>query len=187
MRSRPNPQAELARPATQSIDELAEFHLEHYRHATPLQRAIDGVTERLGRPGVVIALFALIGAWIVFAAVRDDGRVDQPSFAWLELAATLAALLVALLILVTQRREDQLAERRSQLTLELALLADKRSAKIIALLEELRRDHPDLADRLDAESEEMAAPTDPHQVIAAIDARAAPSRADKPERTPDQD
>lgn len=187
MTSRPNPQDELADPATQSIDELAEFHLEHYRHATPLQRAIDGVTERLGRPGVVITLFALVGLWIVFAAVSGGGQVDQPSFAWLELAATLAALLVALLILVTQRREDQLAERRSQLTLELALLADKRSAKIIALLEELRRDHPDLADRRDAVSEEMAAPTDPHQVIAAIDARAAPERADKPDRAPDQD
>jgi len=187
MNSRSNARDELANAAARSIDELAEFHLEHYRHATPLQRAIDGVTERLGRPDVVVALFVLIGGWIAFAALRGDGRVDQPSFAWLELAATLAALLVALLILVTQRREDQLAERRSQLTLELALLADKRSAKIIALLEELRRDHPDLADRLDAESEEMAAPTDPHEVIAAIDARAAPERAEKRERAPDQD
>lgn len=178
MTRRPDPQGVLAAATIESIDQLAEFHLEHHRHATLMQRGIDGVTERLGRPAVVIALVVLTGAWLVFAALRGGGRVDQPAFAWLELAATLAALLVALLILVTQRREDQLAERRSQLTLELALLADKRSAKIIALLEELRRDHPDLADRHDPQSQEMAAPTDPHQVIAAIDARAAPDRSE---------
>lgn len=170
----PDTKDKLAASAAKSIDELAEFHLEHYRHASRLQQGIDGVTERLGRPAVVIALVVLIGAWIGFAVMSGGGRVDRPSFAWLELAATLAALLVVLLILVTQRREDELAERRSQLTLELALLADKRGAKIVALLEELRRDHPNLANRLDTESQEMAAPTDPHQVIAAIDARAAP-------------
>ena len=103
--------------------------------------------------------------------------IDQPSFAWLELAASCAALLVAVLILVTQRREDQLAERRGQLTLELAILADKKSAKIIALLEELRRDHPQVSNRLDPVSAEMATPTDVPSILAAIDERAGAATA----------
>ncbi len=145
----------------QSVEAVARFHREHYRRATGLQRTIDAVTDRLGRPAAVIVLLIVTGFWAGLAAWRGGGRVDQPSFAWLELAATLAALLVSVLILVTQRREDQLADRRAQLTLELALLADKKSAKIIALLEEFRRDQPDVADRIDPGSDDMAKPTDP--------------------------
>ena len=39
------------------------------------------------------------------------------------------------------------------------------------LMEEFRRDHPDLLDRYDAESREMAKPADPETVLAAIDER----------------
>jgi uncharacterized membrane protein len=97
----------------------------------------------------------------------------QGAFGWLALAATCAALLVSVLILVTQRREDLLAERRGQLILELAILADKKAAKIIALLEEMRRDAPNLADRVDPQSNDMATPTDVLEVIAAIEQRTA--------------
>src|SRR4051812_14744114 len=108
----------------------------------------------------------VVAAWIALTLTLTGGGVAQPSFAWLELAATVAALLVAMLILVTQRRQDKLADRRAQLTLELPVLADRKNAKIIALLEELRRDHPDVADRVDPESEEMATPADTTSVLA---------------------
>jgi uncharacterized membrane protein len=92
-------------------------------------------------------------------------------------------MLVAVLILVTQRREDQLAERRGQLTLELAILADKKNAKIIALLEELRHDHPEVSNRHDPVSQEMATPVDVPTVLAALDERASPTAA--PAEEPD--
>lgn len=163
--------AGLADHVAESVESVASFHREHYRRASGLQRTIDSITDRLGRPAAVIVLIVVICIWAGLAAWRGDGRVDQPSFAWLELAATVAALLVSVLILVTQRREDQLADRRAQLTLELAMLADKKSAKIIQLLEELRRDAPDLADRVDTESDDMAKPTDTDAVAASIEAQ----------------
>jgi uncharacterized membrane protein len=61
------------------------------------------------------------------------------------------------LILATQRREDQLAQRREQLTLELAILGEQKTAKIIQLLEESRQDNPQVHDRHDPEAEAMAA------------------------------
>ena len=72
------------------------------------------------------------------------------------------------MILTTQRRADMLASHRSQLTLELAILAEQKSAKTIALLEEIRRDNPLLKDRTDPEAEEMSVPTDPAQVLEAL-------------------
>jgi len=53
----------------------------------------------------------------------------------------------------------------------MALLADRRNAKIVDLLEELRRDAPGIVDRPDPESEAMARPTDTEAVLEAIDER----------------
>jgi uncharacterized membrane protein len=61
-----------------------------------------------------------------------------------------------------------LASHHEQLTLELAILSEQKSAKIIALLEELRQDHPEIRNRVDKEAAAMSAPADPHSVLEAI-------------------
>lgn len=162
----PAPQP-LPDPVQESVDVVAAFQMAGPTSA--LQRAIERTTAFIARPALVVVLLAIVAVWIGGNLAAHGHGFDAAPFNLLELAATLAGLFIAILILVTQRREDQLAERRAQLTLELALLADKRSAKLISLLEEMRRDHPELADRLDPESEDMAKPADPKSVLAAID------------------
>jgi uncharacterized membrane protein len=164
--------APLAEHVAESVDAIAALHSDHYRTASGLQRTLDAATEILGRPITAAGLAVGVAAWIGATFALTSGHVAEPSFTWLELTATVMALLVAMLILVTQRRQDKLSERRAQLTLELAVLADRKNAKIIALLEELRRDHPDVRDRQDTESDEMAKPADPRTVLAALDERA---------------
>ncbi len=163
---------ELTADEAESVEVVAEFQREHEHRATPLQHAIDSMTNALGRPATLIVTVVILLGWAVVAHVRTGGAVDEPIFAWLELAATLTALLVSIIILITQRREDELADRRAQLTLELALLADKKAAKIISLLQDLRRDHPELTDPDDAESEAMSTPADARAVVKALDAKA---------------
>ena len=167
----PDPLAELPDHEARTVEDVARVHREHYLAASPLQQAIDWSTGVIARPRSPLVLAAVVAVWVALAMAAGSG-IAAPAFAWLELAATLMALLVAVLILVTQRRADTLAERRAQLILELALLADRRSAKIIALLEEMRRDTPQMADRVDPESDQMQEPADPHKVLAAIDDRA---------------
>ena len=170
---------DLADHVSESVDAIARVHEEHYRSASTLQRAFDAVTGRLAQPTFVALMVLVLVAWIALAVIRARGDPADPAFAWLELAGTLTALVVAMLILVSQRRLDRLSERRAQLTLELAMLADRKNAKIIALLEELRRDQPNVRNRRDAESVEMAKPVDPETVLAELDKRAA-DRAAKP-------
>lgn len=70
--------------------------------------------------------------------------------------------------LTTRRREDELTAHREQLTLELAIPSEQKAAKIIELLEELRRDNPHIHDRHDAEAEALSKPADPQAVLEAI-------------------
>lgn len=146
---------------------VADFHLDHANRASPVQRTIDRMTNAIGRPPMVVAVIALFGLWAGADFLRADG--GAPDFDVIDLCGTLTALGVSLLILGTQRREDQLAERRAKLMLELALLTDKKNAKIIALLEEIRRDAPYLASRDDPESDLMQTPADPLAMLEKIE------------------
>ena len=63
------------------------------------------------------------------------------------------ALYLAAMILMTQRHADEMATRREQITLELAILSEQKSSKIIALLEEFRRNDPNQGDHRDKMAE----------------------------------
>lgn len=160
------------REAEDSVEAIVGLHEGHAATASPFQKIVDRASDVAGRPLFVFVLMGAIAAWLAFnltATARGAAMLDRPPFAWLELALTLTALLLATVIVATQRREDRLAERRAQLTLQLALLSEKKTAKIIALLEEIRRDSPALADRIDPESEKLAAPVDPAKILDRID------------------
>jgi len=125
--------------------------------------------------------------WIVenaAASLLGLRSLDPPPFAWLELATTVSALVMAVLILVTQRNADRLADVRGQMTLELASLTEQKVAKVIELVEELRRDSPEVRNRVDSEAHEMSISSDPHAVLGAIKAIDNEMRADAVRENP---
>ena len=151
---------------------IARLHAEHEERATAFQRFTEGLTAKVGRQNFVGWLTVVVVGWIAINVVfmmKGRNPFDSPPFAWLELVASLVALYMTALILSTQRRDDELPAQRERLTLELAILSDQTSAKIIELLEELRRDHPDLQDRVDQVARVMSTPTDPQEVLDAIE------------------
>ena len=154
-----------------TVQAIGRLHAAHRARATPLQRIVERATARVGRPAFVALLTVLVVAWMALNFVMIAlGRtpLDAPPFFWLQGVVALTALYMTVLILTTQRREDEFTAHREQLTLELAILSDQKSAKIIALLEELRRDHPHIHDRDDAEANVLSTPADPNAVLEAI-------------------
>jgi uncharacterized membrane protein len=149
----------------------AQLRAEHEQETGLLQHAVDRLTALVGLPGFVAALTIAIVLWIAantLAGFFGLRPVDPPPFVWLQGVITTGALFVATLILTTQRREEQLSSQREQLLLELVILNDQKSSKIIELLEKLRRDHPTIADRIDKKAHTMSTPSDHHSVMEAI-------------------
>jgi uncharacterized membrane protein len=159
----------LSEAVAASVEHVVALHRDHHEQASRLQRTFDAATHRLAHPSTLAMVTLALALAILGVSVLGHIGIESAVFAWMEFGATVAALLIALLILVTQRREDLLAERRARLMLELEILADRKTAKIIQLLEDLRRDHPDVADRDDPESQAMSEPIDPAKVASAID------------------
>jgi len=98
-------------------------------------------------------------------------QFDPPPFYWLQGAVGLSALLMTSGVLIKQTRQEQLAEQRAQLSLQMNLLSEQKIAKLIALLEELRRDLPTVKDRVDPEAEVLKQATDPHMVVNTLERR----------------
>ena len=94
----------------ETVRAIARLHAEHYEQATPLQKIVDKLTARAGRPEFVALLTALVVGWIALKLIlMATGRppLDEPPFFWMQGAIGLAALDMTLLILATQRREDE--------------------------------------------------------------------------------
>jgi uncharacterized membrane protein len=155
----------------ETIRSVRRLHVEHHNKSTGLQRTIGRITGAIGRPMFVGLLAVGIVTWMSVNLVgRDLGypMLDAPPFPWLQGAMTAMSLFMVAFIVGTQRHEDQLAEQREMITLELALLSEQKIAKLIQLLEEFRHDSPELRDRVDEEAEVMAKPADAHSVFNAI-------------------
>jgi uncharacterized membrane protein len=159
-----------------TVRALAQLRDEHERKATSLQRIMNRFTQRAASPAFIISLTGILIFWMgANSALLWLGKkpVDEPPFFWMQGAVSLAALYMTVLILATQRRENELASHHEHLTLELAILSEQKTAKIIALLEELRQDHPDIHDRVDREAVAMSEPADPQSVLETIKKRSA--------------
>jgi len=154
-----------------TIAAIAKLHADHRQETGTLQRVVERVTAWIGQPRFIAGMTVAIMVWVagnLFATLHGMKPWDEAPFVWMQDAIAVLALYITVLILTTQRREDQLASYREQLTLELAILGEQKSAKIIALLEEMRRDSPSLKNRVDAEAAAMSVAADPQAVLDAI-------------------
>jgi uncharacterized membrane protein len=166
----PQPEPQAPDP-TEVAPTTARLRETHRQEASVLQQALDRITAVIAWPGFVALLSLTILIWIgVNLAATGLGfrPFDPAPFPYLESLSSIGALLVATLIVTTQRREDKLADHRAQLMLELSISNDQKIAKIIGLLEESRRDNPALSDRVDDEAAAMATPSNTNAVLDAI-------------------
>jgi len=146
-----------------TVHAIALLQNEHHKEATSIDHAIDRVTATIGRPASLAIMTLIVCLWAVANGVMSlMGQIplDPAPFPWLISGIGFISLFMTMLILITQRRTDKLASRREQMTLELAFLSEHKTAKIIALLEELRCDSPDVRNRVDNQALAMASPSD---------------------------
>lgn len=157
---------------SQQVDTIAALHARGESDVSIHQRTIEKVTAFLGRPLFLNLTIALIVVWVGLnlSSQRPNFTPFDPApFPLLGWIASTGCLLMTIVVLITQNRQARLAERRAQLDLQVNLLAEQKIAKVIALMEELRRDLPSVRNRYDAEAEAMSESADPHAVLDALE------------------
>lgn len=165
--------------ATEHAETIAAIRAREENELSWSQRRIEWLTAHIGRPTTIAVLLALIGMWITWNSLEQahgGTPVDKPPFFWLQGAVALYAALISTFVLATQNREKRHGDQRAYLELQINLLAEQKTAKVIELLEELRRDMPTVRDRVDHQANAMQTAVDTAAVMHVLeDAMAEPS------------
>jgi uncharacterized membrane protein len=154
-----------------TVATIAALHAAHNREAHALQKAVSRATGGIARPVTLILITGAIAGWVALnIALPTVGHaaLDPFPFPLLSAAVSTVGLYLAAMILITQRHDDEMATRREQITLELAILSEQKSAKIIALLEVSRRNDPNQGNYRDEVAEALAKPADAQVVLDAL-------------------
>jgi uncharacterized membrane protein len=183
----PEQAREVAAHVTHSLEAVAAMVAREQGHVHRHQRFIEYLTAMIGRPKTAYAIVALVVAWVAWNSLgRAVGLpiIDPPPFSWLQGIVGVGALLTTTMVLATQNRLGGSAEQRARLDLQVNLIAEQKAAKIIALLEELRRDLPSVVNRVDLEADAMTEAVDPHTVASALENSSIPPDSAPPPLDP---
>jgi uncharacterized membrane protein len=166
------PIAPLPDPISQNIEAIIALQNKAEKEFSQHHRIVEAITTFWSRPGFLYSTLVVISLWIFYDFLPSKlglPKFDSPTLDYLDITLGFGSLLMTIGILITQKRQERLAEQRAQLSLQLNLLSEQKIAKIIALLEELRHDLPNVKNRLDVEAEMMKQATDPEAVVAALE------------------
>jgi uncharacterized membrane protein len=167
---------------SQNIGAVLGFYEREEKKISHPRRFLEGVSHFIGQPAFLGFILAFVAAWMLGNTVlRHVGKApfDPPPFFWLQGIVGLGALLTATAVLTKQNRLARLAEQRAHLDLKVTLLTEQKAAKLIDLLEELRRDLPNVVDRHDPEAAELQQSMNPDLVLAALDEHVKPDDRSK--------
>jgi uncharacterized membrane protein len=156
----------------ENIDSVLEVRRREQDRLTAGQRYIERISGIIGQPLYLVGLFIFAALWIacnVLAPRFGWEAVDPSPFALLDGILSLAALVSTTVIVIAQNRQTRIEQQHAHISLQVNLLTEQKVAKIIGLLEELRRDMPEVKDRFDPQAATFAAKTDALQVLSAIE------------------
>lgn len=168
------PTAPLPDPISRNIDAIVALQTKAHRDLPRHQRAVESVTAFFSRPAFLYGILLVSTLWVLPNVLPKRFGVrqfDPPPFYALQGIVSFSALLIATGVLIKQTRQEQLAEQRAQLSLQMNLLSEQKIAKLIELVEELRRDLPNVKNRHDPESEVLGRSTDPHLIVNLLEER----------------
>lgn len=156
----------------QNIGAVLDYYAREDEKRTGSQRTLEGMSHFIGRPVFLGIIVLFVAAWIGVNKALGSLKLnvfDPAPFFWLQGIVGISALLTATIVLSKQNRLSSQSEQRAHLGLTVTLLTEQKVAKLIDLLEELRRDLPDVTDRHDSGAAALQQSMSPGEVLAALD------------------
>ena len=108
------------------------------RQRTFADRVAEAVARFCGHMAFVWIHAVLFAAWIAWNTLSSQ-RFDPYPFTFLTLCVSLEAIFLSAFILFAQNYEMRLTERRTQLDLQINLLAEQENTKMLGLLQAIAR------------------------------------------------
>jgi uncharacterized membrane protein len=156
----------------ENIATIAELRAWFEERTTRHQLAIERATRAVGSPRTLYGLFLFVVAWTAYNTEAQRFHLpsfDAAPFYILQGLLGFCAVCIATMVLAAQNRQSRDADQRAHLAFQVNLLAEQKTTKIISLLEELRRDLPNVGNREDPVAQALQEEVDPRAMLTALE------------------
>jgi uncharacterized membrane protein len=135
------------------------------------ERIAAKITRFTGSMGFVYLHLAAFGLWIAVNLGLMPGLPQfDPSFVILAMAASVEAIFLSTFVLISQNRMAAAADKRAELDLQISLLAEHETTKLVTLVSAIA-ERMDVKTKVDAEVQELKQDVAPDLVLDEIEER----------------
>ncbi|MBS1706231.1 MAG: DUF1003 domain-containing protein [Armatimonadetes bacterium] len=131
--------------STTELDKIIERNIETIHRIedaaksrrTAVDVVVDAIASYCGSLSFVYLHLVIFGVWLALntvPGVPKHLRFDPPPFGMLTLVVSLEAIFLSTFILISQNRQQQLADHRNKLDLQINLLAEQETSLIMSML-----------------------------------------------------
>jgi uncharacterized membrane protein len=120
-------------PVGRNVQAVAKLEQEVFGQQTPVHRVTAGITRVAGSTLFIAAHVVWFAVWIAANSTKA-AAFDAYPFSLLNLIVALEAIVLTSVVLMTQNRMSQLADRRAHLDLQINLLAEQELTAILHML-----------------------------------------------------
>jgi uncharacterized membrane protein len=159
--------SDLSDQTLKNIETIINLQAQRKQDASIHQRILERIAAGLGKPWFLYVELAFFATWVIYSHLANINLInwELPRFDVRAEGVNVISLLISTGVLIYQTRQEELSDERSHLILQLNLITEQKITKIIALVEELRIDLPNVRDRDDQEAELMQETADPQVVL----------------------
>lgn len=150
-----------------NVETVIGIENQHDRKEAFHVRFLQKVGNLLGTASFLYIELLFFAIWTGWSHLTPEATLpfNIPKYNLDEHLLDTAALLIATGVLVYQTRREKLAEQRSHLILQINLLTEQKTTKLIELVEKLRADLPVIQEHKDLEAELMQQTVNPQDVL----------------------
>lgn len=170
-RPRPADGDAMTRTLDRNINALVERTKYDLAKSNLQERVADAITRFAGSMVFVYLHLAFFGAWIaVNTGILPILRPFDSSLVVLAMIASVEAIFLSTFVLISQNRMAAADDKRADLNLQISLLHEHETTRLIALVSELAR-KLDVRTQVDDEIEELKRDVQPERVMERIEER----------------
>lgn len=179
MKPAPTPRivkADFDQLVRRNVEAVGRIEQASHSNRTRADVVSDAIAGFCGSTLFVYVHIGWFGAWLLWNTLRivpHRWQFDPPSFNMLTLTVSLEAIFLSTFILISQNRQQRLADQRNHLDLQINLLAEQESSQMLMMMKQVM-DHLGITTEGD-EIEVLAQNTDPERLSHQIQEALSPS------------
>jgi len=153
-----------------NIETIAAIENAAHEGRTSSDRIADIISGFCGSMAFVWVHCIWFGTWLLINGTQlfpKSMRFDAPPFGVLTLVVSLEAIFLSTSILISQNRQQLMADKRNMLDLQINLLAEQESSQLLGMMEKVLQKLG--VDFTEGDADTLKEPTDPQKLADKLD------------------